>query len=367
MKIGINNSGYNEHRNIEVVWESVACKVLRVNNLFKIMDFIWFNFFKSTNNFFHNIIIFNFFNTVQGFHFFNGIWVFSTKPWLVTFESVLPRLIGPRFVKEFLIKQLASENCKAIISMSICNLTMQEQVILNEFPKYKDVLLPKLKKIYPSQLLPEIVNNENNDKLRILFVGTDFYRKGGHVTLRAFVNKFKNQNDVELIVISTLDQGYLSDYTDENHDWVTQQLDQLDNVTWIKGAKNDEVLSWMKLADIIMLPTYAETFGYSILEGMAHGCVPVVSNIRALPEIVKDTYGYVVNLPLNECYNLKGRENIHQYANDLVIQINDVFEDIYEKWRKNELKYNKELGQKWIYENCNPVEKGKILKNLFNV
>lgn len=40
--------------------------------------------------------------------------------------------------------------------------------------------------------------------------------------------------------------------------------------------------------DILLIPSRSEGFGLTAIEGMARGCVPVVSNVGGLPEVVTD-------------------------------------------------------------------------------
>lgn len=361
MKIGINNGGYNEQRNIVEPWKHGSVSVKRVGNLLKIADFIWFKLLKSTNRYFHNTIIFNFFNSVQGYHFFNGIWVFATKPWMCSFESIIPRIGGDRF-KHFLIKQLLKPQCKAIIAMSKCNEQLQKDYIMAFYPEYASVILPKLKHLYPSQVLPSKVVFENTNKLRFIFVGTDFYRKGGCIALKAFVNCFTNDKTVEIIIISSLQAGYISDYSEENHQWVNTHIKENNQVTWIQGAENSLVLAEMAKSDVVLLPSYADTFGYSILEGMANGCVPVVSNVRALGELVREDSGYVVKTALTNTFKIDPSLSVPEHGAIMQQQLESAFYDIKKCWMNNSLIDKKEAAYLWVKNNCDPKTAGRQLK-----
>lgn len=48
---------------------------------------------------------------------------------------------------------------------------------------------------------------------------------------------------------------------------------------------------------VALLPTYADTYGYFVLEAQACGCPVISTDIRALPEINNNECGWVINVP----------------------------------------------------------------------
>ncbi|WP_125140102.1 glycosyltransferase family 4 protein [Clostridium transplantifaecale] len=50
----------------------------------------------------------------------------------------------------------------------------------------------------------------------------------------------------------------------------------------------------------ILLPTFADTYGYSLLEMQACGLPVVSTNVRAMPEINDNECGWIAKLPVNE-------------------------------------------------------------------
>ena len=367
MKIGIVHKGYPEVRNIITPWKFANFKVIKIIDIYKVCDFIYFKILKRTNPKFHNKLYTLRLGKVDGVHLFNGVWLNASKPWIVTFESVLPRMAESKKEEEYLIKKLTNKKCKAIVAMSKCNFETQKKFIKETYPAYSSILLSKLKQLYPPQVIPKKISLNNTDKLKLLFVGTDFYRKGGHVALRAFMACFCNNNKVELTIVSTLKAGYISDFSLVNDTWVRSKLEEQSNVVWIKGSENNQVLDLMKTSDVILLPTFADTFGYTAIEGMAYGCIPVVSNIRALPEIVNDSNGYILNATINKQGNLDKSIATQVQSDKMINQLILVFNDIWSKWNSNKLKETKILAQKWVSDNCNPLEYTTRLQNwMFN-
>lgn len=55
----------------------------------------------------------------------------------------------------------------------------------------------------------------------------------------------------------------------------------------------------IKESHIGLLPTWADTFGYSVLEFQASGCPVITTNVRALPEINNPKLGWMIDLDTN--------------------------------------------------------------------
>ncbi|TSA23977.1 glycosyltransferase [bacterium] len=56
--------------------------------------------------------------------------------------------------------------------------------------------------------------------------------------------------------------------------------------------KQNKVFEWMNKSIVYCQLSYVESFGVALLEAMSFGCVPVVTNRGAMPEIVGDTGFY---------------------------------------------------------------------------
>jgi glycosyltransferase involved in cell wall biosynthesis len=55
----------------------------------------------------------------------------------------------------------------------------------------------------------------------------------------------------------------------------------------------------MREADVGLLPSYAETYGYVALEFQAAGCPIITTDVRAMPEINDEHKGWVIAVPKN--------------------------------------------------------------------
>jgi glycosyltransferase involved in cell wall biosynthesis len=256
-------------------------------------------------------------NKVDLMHLFNGI-SYGHIPWVSTFETILPRFrnvvqrthaSSPGFVSEWKLRRafdaLASNTCKQIIAMSGCAANMQGE-LLAEFSSYRENIERKMVVMHPPQdvLVSQFTDKQIdlNGRIKFMFVGNEFFRKGGREVVET-IKKLKDQHhyDIELTIVSALRiDGYavevnpdavqrMTAFFKENRDWIN----------YIPRLPNSEVLDLMKQAHIGLLPTYADSYGYSVLEFQATGCPVISTNVRALPEINDNAKGWVIEVPKN--------------------------------------------------------------------
>lgn len=129
--------------------------------------------------------------------------------------------------------------------------------------------------VYPEDWLPKTDYGRDGHG-RLLFVGGDFRRKGGHTLLEALerldagwhldvVTKTRLAESPRLRVYNDLDQG------------------------------DPRLAELYHRADAFVLPTGGDTYGWAILEAMAAGLPVVATSVGAIPEIVREgETGYLV-------------------------------------------------------------------------
>jgi glycosyltransferase involved in cell wall biosynthesis len=256
-------------------------------------------------------------NKVDLLHLFNGI-NYGRLPWVSTFETIIPRfrsvLIGshgssPGFGNEWKLRRafetLASDTCKQIIAISNCTANMQRE-LLTAYSNYREKIERKLVVMHTPQ---DVLVSQYEDKrldldgpIKFMFVGTAFFRKGGREIIET-IQKLRDQYhyEIELTVVSALhiDQYAVKvspenvlrtrAYFHENRDWIN----------YYPQLPNPEVLGLMKKHHIGLLPTYADTYGYCVLEFQAAGCPVISTNIRALSEINDNEKGWIIEVPKN--------------------------------------------------------------------
>lgn len=244
-----------------------------------------------------------FFKCVDAYHTINTVMI-TKKPWCCSFETLVPRT--NRFRKKRLLEVfeiMAKDNCKQLIAFSKCNYRMQLN-FMRDYPEYEKVINLKTCMItVPQPLLVEAPREKiNNGVIKFFFVGNDFIRKGCSELVTALYNLRKKRQDFEIILI-----------TNTNNTWNYAFKDFQDTPEYIYFIKRiieeskdyihiyphmpfSEVKKLMASCDVGVLPTWADSYGYSVLEMQGCGLPVVTTNVRALPET--NQYGWMINIPI---------------------------------------------------------------------
>ena len=253
--------------------------------------------------------------SVDGYHTVNTI-MLTNKPWCCSFEDYVPR----GGIKDFwdmayhgrhvynrridkMVEVISHSNCKRLIALSECNFNMQLKFYENYgHPELIDILAAKTCTLkVPQDILsddiPQLTTN-----IKFVFVGNDFIRKGGREVLEVLKEIRKVRNNFELNLITNIETnknysfyGFQDsvDELDEIRDWARRQ-------EWIHiytNIPNDNVIEIIKRSNVGFLPTWFDTYGYSVLEMQACGVPVITTNVRALPEINKN--GWIMEIPTN--------------------------------------------------------------------
>ena len=237
---------------------------------------------------------------VDLFHFFNTV-SSGTTPWVVTFETGVPRGGLPAEIARRLVESPA---CRRLIAMSRCARDVQARRWEREHGG-AGAVLRKMEVLHPPQepLVADVAAKPDpTEGLRFVFVGRQLFRKGGRPMLAAFDELLRGGADVHLHVISTLESGDRWSRATPADAAAARELTarHAGRITLEPGAPNARVLEALRGAHVLLLPTLAETYGYSVLEGQAAGCACITTNVRALPEINTDATGWMLELETTE-------------------------------------------------------------------
>ena len=259
-------------------------------------------------------------NKVDLMHFSNGI-SYGRTPWVSHFETLLPRFsslmqrnqgkskkplkLTPQITRGF--NALQSSSCKRIIAWSQSAADIQRD-LLTELPfEERETILKKMIVLHPPQevLVDDPVNRriDHSNPIRFILVGAAFFRKGGKETLLAFEKLVKEElAPIKLVIVSSLRlEPYAARETEVDRAWALQFIEE--NLDWIEyhpDLPNDELMELMKTCDVGLLPTYADTYGLSVLEAQACGLPVITTDVRALPEINNADVGWLIRVPKNE-------------------------------------------------------------------
>jgi len=134
------------------------------------------------------------------------------------------------------------------------------------------------------------VLNNTREINSFVFLGRLVSVKGVDLAIKTIAKliKFKPEfSDVKLTIIG--DGPMMQDLKT-----LVTDLELKENVFFLGILKNNLLVQELNKHNYMLVPSSQEPFGLVALEGMACGCLPVVSNIDGLPEAVGNA-GYIVN------------------------------------------------------------------------
>jgi len=231
-------------------------------------------------------------------HLWNQISI-GRAPWGVSFESGLPRVPGGRGYS-FLQGRLTATACRFVVGIS----SFARDSFLDGLPReVRQEIEPKTTVVYPHQRAnasTAIVPPSENEPLKVIFVGGDFFRKGGEAVLR-FVERYGSQYDMQALLIGNVgSRDWASPWSyDESYvASIRRRLEQEARVSWMSSMPNAQVLDAMKRSHVLLFPTLSDTFGYVALEAMSCGLPVVATTVQAMPEVVDPSVGWTIQLPV---------------------------------------------------------------------
>ncbi|MBW2991796.1 glycosyltransferase family 4 protein [Candidatus Woesearchaeota archaeon] len=186
-----------------------------------------------------------------------------------------------KFRLEIIKRILLKDNFKKLIFKSFAG-----KSTLKSYGKIKDKkILNKTAVVYPAvrRIDDSLLKKKNKDTINILFPGPNFLRKGGINVVDAFEKLQKKYDNIKLIMTAHF-PGF-------NKELEQKYSNKIKNNSSIKMSlvKREDMFSKIyPKADIFILPTYYETFGYSIVEAMAFGLPIISAKHFAIPEIVEE-------------------------------------------------------------------------------
>jgi glycosyltransferase involved in cell wall biosynthesis len=144
--------------------------------------------------------------------------------------------------------------------------------------------------VYPAiRPVVERPRDREGDTLRLLFVGTAFYEKGAVEAIQA-VQRLSATHDVHLDLLSFVPR-----------EW-QERLENDRAVTLHAPGGADVVQRLYRRADALLFPSHMDTFGYVVLEAMAHGLPVIAPAHLALNELVDDGASGILFAPENPLY-----------------------------------------------------------------
>jgi len=129
----------------------------------------------------------------------------------------------------------------------------------------------------------------DDDALCVAFVGRMVDQKKPIVALQVLRRLVSDDIPVHLLVVGSgplLEEMFL--FTSDNNLWPY--------VTFVGSVEHSELVNVISAADALLMPSEMEGLSVSLIEAMATGIVPVVTDVGGQKEIVVDGAGYLVDL-----------------------------------------------------------------------
>lgn len=241
-------------------------------------------------------------------HSFNAIYK-GRCAWCCTIEHTFPAthyLLSGKDYVDYCRKQkkyILSDNCIALMPIS----KYSESVVRRNLPLFMNseeiiAISRKIMTLSPPQKILCTIDEVNRkfddlekDGLKICFVGREFWRKGGGVLFEALkkVNA-RRDNKIKFLLISSLSSDGKA--YNEDVDVLRNELGSFDWVEYYNELPNETVLNKIKQCHVGALPTYGDTYGFSVLEMQASGVPVITTNTYALPEINNQDRGWMLDM-----------------------------------------------------------------------
>jgi glycosyltransferase involved in cell wall biosynthesis len=303
----------------------------------------------------------------------------DSRRFIVHYETSIPRLgnVKSKVLEGVLVRQLASNKCIQLIAISEAARELQQAFLKEYYRQNIDQIMVKTIILHPPQKV--LVNIEHhkenrNDFIRFCFVGRDFARKGGVEIIKA-LSKIEREK-WRLTIISDFN---LSDYATQLSDkqvnvksGILKKFinDFSDNIEIYEKIDNTKVIDLIKHSDVGLLPTWADSYGYSCLEFQACGCPVISTDVRSLPEINNDQCGWLIPVPKNHAgldANIKTETERSAFSNHLSNELLKHFRAIINQPDGRKEIYNKGLKSiERISKFHNPEENKNVIRPLIN-
>lgn len=225
----------------------------------------------------------------------------TRRPWVVTSSVGLP-FGWPRERWSRAIRAIAGSSCRKVIFNSNHALQWQlRKLSLLGAPQEqilrKTTILPTPQKLLVSSYDEKDLGG-NNGAIRFMLVGHEFFRKGGAVLLKALDVIRREGVPVHVTVVSRLKQDEFLHVDVAARQETREYLQTNSWVTWYDCLPNEKVLELFRRSHIGVLLSFAEAYGYSVLEAQAAGCAMLTTDIGALPELNTPECGWT--LPIRD-------------------------------------------------------------------
>ena len=234
----------------------------------------------------------------------HSLWapILNKTPWILSFSSYLPYFSekDSKYLYDLSIKAIKSKYCRKLMptSENTYNILKDKYFFDEEIESKAEIVNYAYTDVHRNRPLKP----SNRDKLRLLFIGHHFFRKGGDILVSLF-NELKNHFNIELTIISRIEaDDWLTKTSKKDEDEMKNKLTNSSGIDWINSASYKNIVEkFLPEADIFVLPTWGDNWGHVLCEALSAGLPVISTKIRAIPEIVQhDVNGLLIDLPVDK-------------------------------------------------------------------
>lgn len=148
---------------------------------------------------------------------------------------------------------------------------------------------------------------------KILFVGRDFYRKGGDLVVEAFIKAKKIKKDLELYIISN--------DINISHD----------GIFCVNEVPTSKLIDYYNLCDVFCMPSRFEAFGIVFAEALHYGLPCIAANRFSMCEMIEDGKSgilineYNVDELAEAMITIFNRKDIFEYTKNNIKNIDEKY------------------------------------------
>jgi len=205
----------------------------------------------------------------------------NKKPWVCDIEYVNQFWAGgiTKKQRKLILKLIQSKNCKKILAWT----EWTKKEILKIFPEVEG----RIEVVYPAIKIQKF-KKKKDKKIRLLFVSRRFYFKGGLHAVEVMNRITRKHKNVEALIISDTPKKVIEKYS------------QNKKIKFKGLTPREKILSEIyPKTDILVYPSYTDTFGFILLEAMSFGIPIITVGGNSRDDIVRDEKnGFVVKEPL---------------------------------------------------------------------
>jgi len=295
-------SKYNE-TNFEQFKNKKEDSVFKKQNFFKKIILFFFPIINLGILKHKNVLVYSFGKIILNRNYIIEI----DNPYILTFY----KLYSFKIYKKLICYLLLRKNCLEIRCISeACKKNLIDELGVN--------ISSKTKVIYPFIDPQKKIKSIKREEIKFIFIGSQFYLKGGNYVIHAFEELQKIKKNISLTIISKVPKEFIKEYK---------------NIKIIHKEFNNEKLikDILPKFDVLIHTSFCESFGMVIYESVVNNLAVICNDIYAAKEMVKNNYnGFLLKPFISNWNNLKPTY-YYDHIRDLENEVKKNFNKTYMK------------------------------------